>query len=57
MKKLTLLLVFTSCQWVITHPREDAEVVRIGEEIASEIYKYECGEQKPQQPQQLPVTP
>jgi hypothetical protein len=31
------------CQWVMTHPQEDAEIVSLAEEAAKDIYKFEQG--------------
>ena len=35
------LILLTSCQWVLTHPEEDAEAVSVVEEVAKDFYQYE----------------
>jgi len=44
MKKLIVLIpLLASCQWVITHPKEDATIVKAIEEIGKDMYEYESG--------------
>ena len=51
MKKFILLIpILASCQWIVTHPEEDKEIVNVVEEIGKDLYKYEMG------PQPLPAT-
>lgn len=45
MKKfLVLLPLLASCEWILTHPTEDAEIVKLAEEAASDLYRYETGQ-------------
>ena len=34
--------MLTACQWIVTHPAEDAEIVKIVEEAVLDIYHYEA---------------
>jgi hypothetical protein len=54
-----LTLIFASCEWVITHPEEDAEIVELGEKAIQEIYSYETKSllSLPPQPNAEPFGP
>lgn len=44
MKKLVFFLTLflnTGCQWIATHPKEDAEIVEAVEEATLKLYEYE----------------
>jgi hypothetical protein len=45
------LLTLVSCQWIATHPKEDAEVISAVEGIVKEIYEYETKTLSPAPPQ------
>lgn len=41
MKKFLALFILTSCQWIVSHPKEDVEILLSIEELAKEAYEYE----------------
>ena len=48
MKKLIYILPFlASCQWIVTHPAEDAVILEEAESILEKLYKYEIGKPLP----------
>jgi len=67
MKKFSVLLpllILTGCQWVLTHPSEDAEALGVIEEAGKDIYDYESKTLSPAPPvnqdiwhKDLPVAP
>jgi hypothetical protein len=44
------LLMQTGCQWVVTHPKEDAVIVEAVEEAALKLYEYETRTLSPGMP-------
>jgi hypothetical protein len=40
---ISLFILMTSCQWVVTHPQEDMEIAKLIEEATIDAYKYEMG--------------
>jgi len=48
---ISLAFLLNSCQWIVTHPQEDAEIVEIGEEAIREFYQYESHTLSPTPPQ------
>lgn len=54
MRKFSLflpLIMLTACNWIITHPTEDAEAVGLVEQGVQEIYSYERKTLSPTPPQ------
>ena len=39
-----LILSMFGCQWVLTHPKEDAAIINEGEAVIGQIYQYETGQ-------------
>lgn len=44
MKKIIFLLpILSSCEFLITHPAEDAILIEAAEGVVNEVYQYETG--------------
>lgn len=50
MKKFALLILLSSCQWIVTHPQEDEAIILSVEELAKEAYEYETKTLSPAPP-------
>lgn len=46
-----LALSTSSCQWILTHPAEDAEMVQLGEQAVEDLWDYETKNLSPTPPQ------
>jgi hypothetical protein len=58
---ISLIILLASCQWIATHPQEDAEAIQLIEQGTQEIYEYETKtlSPSPQQPNAIqgPIGP
>ncbi len=48
---IVLALTTSSCQWIMTHPVEDAEMVQLGEQAVEDLWNYETKTLSPTPPQ------
>lgn len=48
---ISLLLLLTSCQWLLTHPEVEVEVIEVAEELMTDLYQYETKTLSPAPPQ------